>query len=356
MDYKEKYEQGLECIQEILCGAGDSIKTSILRKRLQPFFPELEDEDERIKREILEYINSYANLKDEKIPTEWLAWLEKQCQAKESIISQHEIEICKENDNFLTGEDERIKETLKEFVKGYSAFINGQWRLGDFTVNRLIAWLEKQGIQPTDKIEPKFKPGDTMRTWREAANGYTDGMPVVVSIDNEYYHCTNELIAIKDQDDYEFPPINVKKNPADNVEPKFHPGDWIIDNEYGEVLKVTKADANSYEITSQDGEVFNILKEDVEYNHRIWTIQDAKDGDVLVDVYGNIGIFKKCYDFDWMSYCSLGNNGGFQVFTVEHENEKTYPTSKEQRDLFFSKMKEEGWEWDSENKELIKNL
>ena len=54
-----------------------------------------------------------------------------------------------------------------------------------------------------------------MRTLQEANDGYADGMPVVVFIDNEYYHCTNELIAIKDQDDYEFPPINVKQKHND---------------------------------------------------------------------------------------------------------------------------------------------
>lgn len=76
--------------------------------------------------------------------------------------------------------------------------------------------IEKMSEQKSiDKVEPKFKVGDTMRTLQEAANGYTDGMPVVISVDKEYYHCTNELIAIKDQDDYEFPPINVKHNPKE---------------------------------------------------------------------------------------------------------------------------------------------
>lgn len=76
--------------------------------------------------------------------------------------------------------------------------------------------MKRDEQKPTDNAEPKFNIGDTMRTWREAANGHTDGMPVVVSIDNEYYHCTNELIAIKDQDNYEFPPINVKQKMQQN--------------------------------------------------------------------------------------------------------------------------------------------
>ena len=62
--------------------------------------------------------------------------------------------------------------------------------------------------KPFDKVEPKFKVGDVMRTLQEAADGMPGGMPVIISIDKEYYHCTNELIAIKDQDEYEYPPMN----------------------------------------------------------------------------------------------------------------------------------------------------
>ena len=61
-------------------------------------------------------------------------------------------------------------------------------------------------------VTPKFEVGDTMRTLQEASKGITSGLPVVVSIDDEYYHCNNELIAIKDQNNYEYPPMNKKHN------------------------------------------------------------------------------------------------------------------------------------------------
>ena len=112
-------------------------------------------------------------------------------------------------------DDERIRKWLLDFVQGLP---DGGLDFHFYNLNKeqVIAWLEKQGEQKSaDKVEPKFKVGDTMRTLQEANDGYTDGMPVVVSIDNEYYHCTNELIAIKDQDDYEFPPINVKQKSAE---------------------------------------------------------------------------------------------------------------------------------------------
>lgn len=87
MDYKEKYENGVECIQEILGGAGDSIKTSILRKRLQAFFPELkESEGETTRQSLISFLKSpfiNENIVDEKVAP-WIAWLEKQKEPKDT--------------------------------------------------------------------------------------------------------------------------------------------------------------------------------------------------------------------------------------------------------------------------------
>lgn len=111
-------------------------------------------------------------------------------------------------------EDERIRKDIIEMLRNWASvhYITKE------QFSERMAWLEKYEQKPADKVVPRFKVGDTMRTLQEANDGYTDGMPVVISIDNEYYHCTNELIAIKDQDDYEFPPINVKRKSADKVE------------------------------------------------------------------------------------------------------------------------------------------
>lgn len=85
--------------------------------------------------------------------------------------------------------------------------------------------------KPINKVKPKFNIGDTMRTLNEASNGITNGLPVVVSIDDKYYHCTNELIAIQDQDDYEYPAMNRRQNPAWGEEDKvgFDDAMWAIE-------------------------------------------------------------------------------------------------------------------------------
>jgi hypothetical protein len=76
------------------------------------------------------------------------------------------------------------------------------------------------------EIHPKFKVGDVMRTLQEADGNVTSGLPVVVYIGDQYYHCTNELIAIKDQEDYEYPPMNRIQKPTDKVELRLKVGDY----------------------------------------------------------------------------------------------------------------------------------
>jgi hypothetical protein len=140
------------------------------------------------------------------------------------------------------------------------------------------------------------------------------------------------------------------------VEPKFKVGDWLV-YKYGncfagsfmEAQVVKVKDGVYYFSTGSTGSC-----KFIDETCSLWSIANANDGDVLVDVYGNIGIFQKNDDFDWTSYCSLGSNKGFQNFNVEHENDKTHPVTKEQRDLLFAKMKEAGYEWNAEKKELRK--
>ena len=128
----------------------------------------------------------------------------------ESIYSELSHEQQMEAEAFFPelkeSEDEKIRKWLISQLKIKSDDTNFDLNI---MIDKAISWLEKQGEHNhIDKIEPKFKVCDVMRTLQEAANNITSGLPVVVSIDEEYYHCTNELIAIKDQDDYEYPPMN----------------------------------------------------------------------------------------------------------------------------------------------------
>lgn len=246
MNYEKLYKSVLVKIQEALASTKDGHKISgLTRDCLENIFPELkENENERIRKVLIDYFQAYKEKKERGITT-----------------------------------------------------FNG------IPTDNILAWLEKQSEQ-----KPQGK------TALEAVKEE--------KIDNQ--NCVN---------------------PADKVEPKFHEGEW---------LQYRNAKPFFVEEITKQGYVNGIscLPFDWEDEIHLWSIDDAKRGDVLVDAYGNIGIFDKCYDLDWMSCCSLGNNGGFQYFTVEHENEKTHPATKEQRELLFQKMKDARWEWDSVNKDL----
>lgn len=89
---------------------------------------------------------------------------------------------------------------------------------------------------------------------------------------------------------------------------------------------------------------------------RDWTINDAKDGDVLATskgafIYnGNKG-GGSCPG----SYCGINTLGRFQT-GIEHHwtGKEVYPATKEQSDFLFQKIKEAGYRWNAETKTLEK--
>ena len=158
------------------------------------------------------------------------------------------------------------------------------------------------------------------------------------------------------------------KKPADNVEPKFEPkfkvGDWIVANDGINTNNGTNTflitNINCDHCSSGDVGIISIYcaLEDTEgvthypcllsenFFHP-WTIEDAEDGDVLVDEDNNIGIYKENDDLNWSSYIYLGCDNRLRGFSIGgyHTHKNTRPATKEQRDLLFSKMKDAGYEW-----------
>jgi hypothetical protein len=90
---------------------------------------------------------------------------------------------------------------------------------------------------------------------------------------------------------------------------------------------------------------------------RLWNIQDAKDGDVLVTTFDEdnmIVMYHSMCTKDTINvHCCLDNKFVCENLGV-FDAEDVKPATKEQRDLLFQKMKEVGYEWNTENKELKK--
>ena len=95
---------------------------------------------------------------------------------------------------------------------------------------------------------------------------------------------------------------------------------------------------------------------------KIWNIKDAKPGDVLANK-NHILILKEL-DYDWYSngypysvhaYCGIKPNGNFEL-GKEHwcfcGTLYMRSATEEERNLLFCKMKEAGYVWDADKKEL----
>ena len=159
-----------------------------------------------------------------------------------------------------------------------------------------------------------------------------------------------------------------EQKPVDKVEPKFQKGDWVCENEpnnyarFVQILETVNIQGKErYRISrdihnDEDIVEFNFVEE---YYHK-FDIKDAKDGDVLVSSEGNPFIFSGKYDdmhfCNPIAYCGVTCENKFKEGGGTHWTSKggVAPATKEQRDLLFQKMKEEGYEWDAKKKVLKK--
>ena len=143
--------------------------------------------------------------------------------------------------------------------------------------------------------------------------------------------------------------------------PKFKVGDWIINRTDATIMQIIN-NTDFYESIEIGGQRRTDAYNYVEWNFRLWSIEDAKDGDVLAcgdKVTDYPFIFHNLTeDLNPRSYCGVNTLHHFQV---NDENggywcdlEEVRPATKEQRKLLFQKMKEASYEWDSDKKELKK--
>lgn len=147
-----------------------------------------------------------------------------------------------------------------------------------------------------------------------------------------------------------------EQKPADKFESKFKVGDWVVYK--NDTCQIVKREEGCNKLVT----VFGIEKELVNERNlstaRLWTIQDAKVGDVLAVEpiegysYSFVAINKKQDEEDFDSYCFVGFDGTFNKGECGHSTKDIHPATKEQRDFLFQKMHEAGYEWDAERKKL----
>ena len=252
-------------------------------------------------------------------------------------------------------EDKRMWELIKKYA---------HYNISDITLDadhitreQLESWLEKQGQEP--------KKVSIWKHWKNGIAGNGDGKPIFL-IKTGYTYSLSSCLSFE-CDYIELSELDnlliekqVEKKAIDKVEPKFREGDWIVYN--NDVCQIVKREEGCNKLVTKFGIEKELVNERNLSTARLWTIQDAKDGDVLAcgdKVTDCPFIFHNLTEKqNPRSYCGIDTLGEFQVNDENggfwcYSNE-VRPATKEQRDLLFSEMKEAGYEWNPDKKELKK--
>lgn len=272
------------------------------------------------------------------------------------------------DDNIITHDDEILQAIsigLTDAVEdlGWSDF-------GGLPIEEIQEWLEKQGEQHSP-IDINKMVDDFSHT---EVKGY--GTPSMIEVD-AYRKGINDTLRLglklekqgeqksiiemkspeeslgissKEYNEIVNDCLYGEEKPANKVKPKFHEGDWVVDSLVGRVKQVQSVDKYGYNFNNGDFTSFDSANE----NYHLWTIQDARDGNVLVDDCGNVLIYQEpstdgyCHSYCYCNEMTFIGQGG------SHGIKHSHPANQRQRELLFQKMDEAHYKWDAEKRELKK--
>lgn len=149
----------------------------------------------------------------------------------------------------------------------------------------------------------------------------------------------------------------VEQKFTNKVEPKFEIGDWVINRTNAIIMQIVN-NKDFYESVEIDGQRRTDSYNYADWDFRLWTIQDAKDGDVLIVGDEDDTGIAICGKNDKLGnnilYCYYDDKNGFAMNTAIASECLLHPATKERSDLLFAKMREAGYVWDAEKKEVRK--
>ena len=308
MDYEKKYKEVLETARELYNNPNSS---SIGKAYLYTVFHELkESKDEKIRKVIRGWINTRpTSFFDNGISKEeMLTWIEKQCDTNETINKDEFAQGVLRGAaiHLITWIDYNAAEgsmclSNTECKDITDALVNGDW-------DKIYAYIKKKLEKQCDKPQGK--------TALEAIKEE--------KVDNANYVSVSKAFSI---------------------------GDWVVANTCTRYRAKIEAFVGNGMVEFEDG-TFE-TEENLLNDYHLWTMQDAKDGDVLASC-SSIFLFQEEYIAEKpIAYCGLMNEFFIEGKDACWTNEKCYPATKKQRDLLFQKMKEAGYMWDAENKQLL---
>ena len=303
---------------------------------VESIFPEFKErsKNERIRKEIISILKGEVGYTSKEDTDRYIAWLKKQDETPE-----------------VDGTFVNIDDVREYFMQEIYRILDA-----DPTNDRANQIIDVFDSLPTVKLKKRGELNPYSGVSFKY-NGHTWGMcardnGVEILVDGKIKE--RVFLDSKPQGKSALEAINEEKvDNANKVEPKFKVGDWITNGVY--TCKIVEVIDNSYKYTFTEGASYFGVIDDMDKEYRLWTIDDAKAGDILAaeDV---VFIFKHIDKTRlWLcnSYCEVIGNSklglGFD-FSIDGVN----PATKEQRELLYSKIKEADYKWNVEKLELKK--
>lgn len=251
-----------------------------------------------------------------------------------------------------------IRQRIINLIKMSSEF--GGFALHKWEADEMLAWIEKHSSSKT-KENNSLKQSEQKASCTTIVETGDGGINALVTRELPIEMKTAEESLGIDSDTYNKivdECIFGEQKSADEVEPKFNVGDWVIFNEHhNSVYQVEKIQGLRYYLRHYLGGTLSVHFDNELI--RLWTLQDAKSGDVLA-CNEEILLFKSYSAQGRISlYCWYnGQTNNFHSKGVDDTllttRNKIYPATKEQRTELFLKMHEAGYTFDFENKKLKK--
>lgn len=140
--------------------------------------------------------------------------------------------------------------------------------------------------------------------------------------------------------------------------PKFKVGDWIIatNAEHLHHWLITAVTSYCYELQDIQGRKGSISQIIVDNYSRLWTLKDAKPGDILARKDGKRPfILKALNSKDYpIAYCGIDSTNSIFISENPWTTAPIRPATYDERQQFFNKLEEEGYKWESESFTLSK--
>lgn len=339
-----RYDETLEQLKGLIEGTRED-KHAIMEEDIIDIFYELkESEDEKIRKALYYLVkskeeNGYMVINNVSTGS-ILAWLEK--QSEQRIAEKHKL---------LIGEDYGVDGL-------YHAI-----RILEKTLGNVDGYQTDDGI-----LEHEIAIDTVKALYEKKPNGWTKndsqikGAIVEHLVDNNLTEWANWLetqFKIYPCKDCGYENTNIQQNDfTPKVEPKFEieKGKWYVCN----TSRYTDFIVGEAYYCPENGMLKPNENAIARYVARdcfhLWTIQDAKDGDVLAED-SCIFIIQKLGDNNTAAktYYTLYDDGDFDNGSILYfDIDSTKPATKEQRGLLFQKIREAGYEWDANKKELRK--